>query len=169
MKRLALGMAAAVAVSLAVPASATVEIHNYSFTTSGLADGDVTGTYTLGVDTVTSALTLEHLNLTVQGLTFDATNASVFGTLSFYYVGANANGGADSYVFNSGDFYLAVGSNNYREFAAPNGQTTNRVTLTELGAVPEPATWAMMLLGIGMIGAGARHRRQRQTLSPALS
>ncbi|WP_294196476.1 PEPxxWA-CTERM sorting domain-containing protein [uncultured Sphingomonas sp.] len=27
-------------------------------------------------------------------------------------------------------------------------------------AVPEPATWAMMLLGFGMVGAAARRRRQ---------
>lgn len=28
------------------------------------------------------------------------------------------------------------------------------------GAVPEPATWAMMLVGFGMIGAAARYRRR---------
>ncbi|WP_394648929.1 PEPxxWA-CTERM sorting domain-containing protein [uncultured Sphingomonas sp.] len=27
-------------------------------------------------------------------------------------------------------------------------------------AVPEPATWAMMLLGFGMVGAASRHRRR---------
>lgn len=36
-------------------------------------------------------------------------------------------------------------------------------------AVPEPATWAMMLLGIGMIGSGARRRRQKQSRSLVLS
>ena len=30
-------------------------------------------------------------------------------------------------------------------------------------AVPEPATWAMMILGMGMIGAGLRMRRREQT------
>ena len=29
------------------------------------------------------------------------------------------------------------------------------------GAVPEPATWAMMLLGFGAVGGAARHRRRR--------
>ena len=37
------------------------------------------------------------------------------------------------------------------------------------GGVPEPATWAMMLLGIGMIGSGARRRRQKQARSLVLS
>jgi hypothetical protein len=33
------------------------------------------------------------------------------------------------------------------------------------GAVPEPATWAMMLLGFGMVGAAARYRRRRVTIA----
>ena len=31
--------------------------------------------------------------------------------------------------------------------------------LVDLTAVPEPATWAMMLLGFGMVGLGLRSRR----------
>ncbi|KQR83226.1 PEP-CTERM sorting domain-containing protein [Sphingomonas sp. Leaf343] len=34
------------------------------------------------------------------------------------------------------------------------------------GAVPEPATWAMLTLGIGMMGAGLRTRRRDQAMSP---
>jgi hypothetical protein len=37
------------------------------------------------------------------------------------------------------------------------------------GGVPEPATWAMMLLGIGMIGSSARRRRQMHSRSLATS
>lgn len=33
------------------------------------------------------------------------------------------------------------------------------------GGVPEPATWAMMLMGFGAIGAGLRRRRTRTTVS----
>ncbi len=35
------------------------------------------------------------------------------------------------------------------------------------GAVPEPATWAMMLIGFGMIGAAARYRRRKTALTYA--
>ncbi len=40
------------------------------------------------------------------------------------------------------------------------------LSFTLSGGVPEPATWAMMLLGFGMIGAAQRRRMRRQ---PALA
>jgi PEP-CTERM motif len=39
-----------------------------------------------------------------------------------------------------------------------------------LGAIPEPATWAMMILGFGMIGGAMRRRRAvRPTVRVAYS
>lgn len=35
------------------------------------------------------------------------------------------------------------------------------------GAVPEPATWAMMILGFGLVGAALRQRRGGQIRLPA--
>jgi hypothetical protein len=37
-----------------------------------------------------------------------------------------------------------------------------------LSAVPEPATWAMMILGFGLVG-GVMRRRQRQTVRYAFA
>lgn len=37
-----------------------------------------------------------------------------------------------------------------------------RVTITELGAVPEPATWGMMIIGFGAMGSAMRIRRRAQ-------
>jgi hypothetical protein len=34
------------------------------------------------------------------------------------------------------------------------------LTLASVGPVPEPATWAMMIVGVGLIGSLARHRRR---------
>jgi hypothetical protein len=39
-----------------------------------------------------------------------------------------------------------------------SGTITFTYTPTETGAVPEPAAWAMMLAGFGLIGAGMRRR-----------
>jgi len=38
------------------------------------------------------------------------------------------------------------------------------VNVSPVGAVPEPATWAMMLLGFGAVGFAMR-RRQRPALA----
>jgi hypothetical protein len=42
--------------------------------------------------------------------------------------------------------------------------STNKVSLTA-AAVPEPATWAMMLFGFGGIGYSMRRKRSTQTLA----
>jgi len=34
------------------------------------------------------------------------------------------------------------------------------LTIAEVAAIPEPATWGMMLLGFGVVGAGMRARRR---------
>ena len=47
------------------------------------------------------------------------------------------------------------------------GDTTTFIDKVSLSAVPEPATWAMMLLGFGMIGAGARSRSRSRSRSAA--
>lgn len=39
----------------------------------------------------------------------------------------------------------------------------DNVRVSLVGSVPEPATWAMMLLGFGMIGFGLRYRRSGTT------
>jgi len=45
------------------------------------------------------------------------------------------------------------------DIVAPDGITTGAVGGAMPG-VPEPATWAMMILGMGMVGAGLRMRRR---------
>lgn len=54
----------------------------------------------------------------------------------------------------AGPFTLAV-----RDLSVTNGGLNTPITGT-IRAVPEPATWAMMLLGFGAIGFAMRRRRQ---------
>jgi hypothetical protein len=58
----------------------------------------------------------------------------------------------------AGTFNLAITGVN-----RGNGSLGGTVTIRDVGAVPEPATWAMMLLGFGAIGVGFRRSRRRQT------
>jgi len=62
--------------------------------------------------------------------------------------------------------YASIGSNG-RE-AVWNAQGLSGVTISRIdGAVPEPSTWAMMLLGFGAIGGLMRRQRLRLTYSAA--
>lgn len=57
-------------------------------------------------------------------------------------------------LISSGPQFASLGSGNWSSFMAKGG------TLGSIGAVPEPGTWAMMLVGFGAIGASMRRRRR---------
>jgi hypothetical protein len=61
-------------------------------------------------------------------------------------------GPASSPTFNIGTFNLSGG------FTA--GPATLTISRAAVAAVPEPSTWAMMLVGFGAIGASMRRRRR---------
>lgn len=44
-------------------------------------------------------------------------------------------------------------------------QFLGAVDTISVGTVPEPATWAMMLVGFGMVGAATRYRRRATTVA----
>jgi len=58
------------------------------------------------------------------------------------------------------DFLLADGGLKDGDIIVSS--TTAAFTAGQTGAVPEPATWAMMLIGFGAMGVSMRRRRQRE-------
>ncbi|MBB4153733.1 hypothetical protein GGQ80_001639 [Sphingomonas jinjuensis] len=56
-----------------------------------------------------------------------------------------------------GDGFL---SSNASQFNVREGGNASADVFGILSAVPEPTTWAMMLVGFGMVGASARYRRR---------
>lgn len=88
-----------------------------------------------------------------------------------------------SYTYSAMDLNFAVTNGNqafsqYVQFATSAGELINSVTFTNVpardafevanfsvAAVPEPATWALMLVGFAMVGATARYRRRSTTTS----
>lgn len=58
---------------------------------------------------------------------------------------------------------VAVAAGSYNDWVG-----VDNVVFTQVGAtpaVPEPATWAMMLVGFGGMGAAMRYRRRKQSVS----
>lgn len=56
-------------------------------------------------------------------------------------------------------------SNYLVRYQAVNGNGSAVGQPTSMGAVPEPSTWAMMLLGFGAVGASLRRNRKRAVLA----
>jgi hypothetical protein len=94
-----------------------------------------------------------------------STDPNLFGGVK-YWQGVTFNGLAPGeYIFGCGN---ACGTT--QQWSSLNGSgDTIRLTLTGSdiggGAVPEPATWAMMLIGFGFVGGAMRRRRQQPKVS----
>ncbi len=61
---------------------------------------------------------------------------------------------------NSWQLDVSVGTSGSVDFAAQ--QIDHRVQF-QVSEVPEPASWAMLIAGFGLVGAAARHNRRDQT------
>lgn len=120
-------------------------------------------------------------------LVFFLTNPTLGFTQAEFNLNAAANGMAtitalDQFanVFTS-TFAIAGGGQNFVNLSSNSGEFIQKVTIStnvnladtrqfRLGgiqaAVPETATWGMMLLGFGMVGAGLRLGRRRPAVAP---
>ena len=69
------------------------------------------------------------------------------------------------YVSDDNDFLPATsGDNHYFVFGFTDEDLPGYVPQALSSAVPEPATWAMMLVGFGFVGGTIRRRKARLTL-----
>lgn len=119
--------------------------------------------------------------LPLNGLLFGLTNNSTFNNAEFNLFGGAATSVNFTIVDNGGqtfNFASALGNGENRfGFQAINGQSIRTISFATVGggiadvrqirlgltaesvaAIPEPATWAMMLGGFGLIGAASRRR-----------
>jgi hypothetical protein len=107
---------------------------------------DAAGLYNIVVSSSTSGEMISYIKLqTMDGLTdlFTATGSSNV---------LNLNGAS----LGAGDYRLAFGGS-----GAANAAVTGNLSFN-VQAVPEPATWALMLLGFAGVGVALRRRRRPQ-------
>lgn len=65
-------------------------------------------------------------------------------------------------IANAGNYVLAFGVTNWLDTGYDSGMAFSGITVAGKpieGAIPEPGTWAMMLLGFGAVGFAMRRRR----------
>ncbi len=92
---------------------------------------------------------------------FTCTVSVAFGVLS--------NGWRSAVVENGTNEFNDINGVGFDGFVNDTTSSATRViarfSLENVAAVPEPATWAMMLVGFGMIGAASRYRRRRTAIT----
>jgi hypothetical protein len=173
-----LALTAAAFTALAAPASAAVTTVDYDFVT---ADGGSAGNGSFSFDSaLTGLLTYEDLDsfsITIGGGSYDLAYV-LSGNFSVYrYFGFNATtelfetadlGGFPQILsaikddFSSGFFVRDDSIKLARNYNPESGELPFvRVAINSStgGVVPEPATWAMMIAGFGLVGAVSRRRR----------
>jgi hypothetical protein len=179
MKRLAAISAAIVALAVAAPAWAakTFVLDNVTLQGGGTLTGTFTtddalssliginitasaGSYGPGVFSVfnyNNAALADWVSLPTQGFRIQTAGAAQQLRLDFNpltLTGAN--------ILNT--------SSEYQRLGGPRAVLTGRVMLQEsspISAVPEPATWAMMIIGFGAVGSMVRTTRRRNAFSVA--
>jgi hypothetical protein len=178
MRKLAIGLLGATALGIASAANATITVDNSSMVFSGPSsnDGGVTTTigYTeanLSSPTFTEFLTFTNtldgiysITLSTSSLPVDFTSAVLSNGISNFALslvgsqGPNEFWGLPDTFITSGQYTLTINGNN-----SNTGSLGGTITIAA-AAMPEPATWAMMLIGFGMVGWQLR-RRSRPVLA----
>lgn len=131
--------------------------------TNNFAGATTTTLY--GLDAFTSAL-VRSTNANNGTYTNTNLNGGIFGPLGVTFgtsdlVGFDISGitGAGFFSLNDGFFSIDLNSGAASRIGTVGAGNLIGLSLAPAAAVPEPATWALMLLGFGAIGASMRRRR----------
>jgi PEP-CTERM motif len=174
--------ALAAVISFAAPAGAVVVTRTYDFSATNFVAAfgatpspfaTVAGTVTITFDDAANQIAV------TSGITLDSFNAALGSPIAFTYVAASngifAIGGSaaspQGLNFNTDDFTLQIRDVRTQPFFGSFsftqvGYTTSwhagqGSVIVHNSAVPEPGTWAMLLVGFGAVGAALRRPRRR--------
>jgi hypothetical protein len=163
------------------------------------AGGNVITSFSGGQARISGALDTSTNNpLDTMGLTnlmFSLTDGGTFNNLELNVFGGDADEVAFTLVDNMGDIFTGAAftfaltnGENFFGFQGINGQSIASVSLQAIGGtigdvrqirfdavdasnnvVPEPGTWAMMLIGFGAAGTAMRRRRRSDKALPQIA
>jgi hypothetical protein len=166
------GLLAAVASANAAQAATVVQ--SYSF--QGLLNDNsktITGSFTLLQDAVTQTASLQSINFTIGSTIYSTATAflsanNVTGSADAFILWGNVNNGAGKGVQGTTeDFYLTFNPFTLKtwQLAYSEANPTYAVKFSSgsnltisMAAVPEPASWAMMIGGFALAGLAMRRR-----------
>lgn len=167
---------AAVAAVAAVPASAAMYTFQYQSTTSlfGAPPQTLTGTFTTSD---TSVQRFGETAFEITGITGMLNNQTITGLFTipnnryYYFTTGGTFLDGSGVRFNTNQFtnvaffQPSVGPADQYRINGGGGISTLGNASSQLvgGAVPEPATWLMLILGFGAVGAGLRRAAKVRT------
>jgi hypothetical protein len=137
---------------------ATANITSWNIT---LADSANTFTFS-NADPDAQLAYIGGLSATQTTLDFDfAANVALFGLVSNslrvgYCVSSRA---ACSGTVGEESFFYFGPSGSIVRYSTVGPRTLRPLAFAQTGVIPEPATWAMLIAGFGLVGAAARRRR----------
>jgi hypothetical protein len=178
MRKIVTGLLGAAALAMASAASATITIVGSSMTYTGPSSLDSGVTTTIGYSKAGLAKTsftqwLEFTNTLagIYSITLDTSSRSVDFTSAYltngtdtyylsllYSVGSLEGWGLGDTEIAAGDYTLVINGHNNR-----TGSLAGTITIAQ--ALPEPGTWAMMIVGFGAVGFSLRRKRRPALIS----
>lgn len=124
-----------------------IDTYRFEIPQFGTGSGSISTSASLGLGSITD---LDIISVTVNGLLADLTKTSG-GVFEFAGIsGVPIVPGVDNFLVITG-------------FSRGQGSYGGNATFQPTAPVPEPATWAMMLIGFGAIGFAMRRRREDRT------
>lgn len=141
-----------------IPTGLFTDLYDFIIPQSGTGSGSVTTT--VDINGLNGVSDLDIYSVLVNGIAATATYKDASGT-TCTTPGLGSCGITETFALN--DVPIHAGAPNeisVSGLSRGNGSYGGNATFSPMRAVPEPATWALMLLGFGAIGFTMRSRRR---------
>ncbi len=126
------------------------------FTSAQFTTAGVSGFREISVNTGSTALTAGQNYVVLLAAVTPGSTSSVWGVLS----GGSGIAGDGGFNFYNNDYTLGSISTNDWDSFNNFGTLAWRGSFDGAGVVPEPASWALMIIGFGAVGTSMRRRRR---------
>ena len=165
MKKLISKAALLLATTLAFPTSANaVVVWDWSWSGTDNGSGTLTTNDLLSGKYLITAMTGTWNGASITGLLAPGTYPNVSGNDNFLLDGSpqlGPSGLSFETASSSSQVNLYKSLPDYAWLSSDDGYGNGTFTATQVAAVPEPETYALMLAGLAVVGAAARRRRAR--------
>ncbi len=114
-------------------------------------------------------ITIDGTHYVITGINTTSGASNLVYSFSYPYYGNVVTENSLDLTTSGGDLYFAAMDINYTVMTGLNTPPGGEQVTISPGGVPEPATWTLMILGVGAVGGALRFRRQHRSLGNTLA